>query len=516
MKNLNEFMPIFEIGRPKGSKNTPKEWPNDVKKIENDPEIKNATPSTEIDLKKVKPVGTYNVQPGKDADKNGTNGLWASDEPDKNWEEQLAKLDIDALDDNSYELSERFDDKHDFLVLGEAGWAKTSIIKAMAKKHGYRVLTVYLDKAVASDLGGIPVPAETDEGHMYMHYSVPGWALFMAQHPKDKFLLFFDEFNQAAPDVLNALMPIVLEHTVCSIKFDNMIVGAAGNLASENISLSDLNKPLRDRFKPIIHWEVHTPDAWKSTFEYLHNEFDKKIGKEIINKFEDMAMSDYWNSPRDITRVIFEFVEANSKRNVRKYSRIKSITHKLESIVWDGLPENVLNSRQYEKDMEELAIFISDYVRNGGVKEEEKIPQKEELSEEEQSLRSEDIVNMQLALERGFYDANDEGGDVYLCAPDNIVTCLFDPAKTGVTAEVLKKLIKKMKADGREPAYESVEAGKADAKKNGWSVPEYKDGNIYLDGELVEDFICPGHLTKQRKAATKSSPKKHAWKKYTD
>lgn len=500
MKELKSYLPVFEMARPKGSKNKPKEWPENAAQIEKDPEIKNATPADEVDVKKVEPVGPVNVTPGTDADKNGTKGVWDVDSPNPKWEEELAKLDIDALDDNAYELSERFDDKHDFLVLGEAGWAKTSVITAMAKKHGYHVLTVYLDKAVASDLGGIPVPAEDKKtGALYMNYSVPGWALYMAQHPNDKFLLFFDEMNQAAPDVLNALMPIVLNHVVCGIKFPNMIVGAAGNLASENASLSDLNKPLRDRFKPIIKWEVHTPETWKSAFEYLHQTFDSKIGKEIVDKFEEMQ--DYWNSPRDITRVIFEFVAANNGRETRKYSRVKSIVGKLEQIVWDDLDDSIANSRKYERDMEELANMISDLVRNGLKKKEEEPANNEDeepLSDEEIKAREIDVKNIIDALVRGYYtvSANEGVEGKYLCTVDNVVTCLFDPDSTGVTAEVLRKLIKKMKADGKTPKYNTVDEGREDAKSKGWDVPEYKDGAIYVNGEKVQGYRIPKHSVK--------------------
>ena len=36
----------------------------------------------------------------------------------------------------------------------------------------------------------------------------------MKNHPDKQFLLFFDEMNQAADDVMNALMPIVLRNVV--------------------------------------------------------------------------------------------------------------------------------------------------------------------------------------------------------------------------------------------------------------------------------------------------------------
>ena len=78
-----------------------------------------------------------------------------------------------------------------FFIMGEAGWGKTSIIKSMAKRFGRRVITIYLDKCEATDLGGIPVPREDKRGNAYVDSAMPAWAQYMLEHEDDQFLLFF-------------------------------------------------------------------------------------------------------------------------------------------------------------------------------------------------------------------------------------------------------------------------------------------------------------------------------------
>ena len=116
-------------------------------------------------------------------------------------------------------------EKAPFFIQGEAGWGKTSIITGLAKSLGKTVITVYLDKAEATDLGGIPVPAKSKRGADYVKHLLPEWAKLIYDNPKTNFLLFFDEMNQAAPDVMNALMPIVLKTEICGIKFKQSFVG---------------------------------------------------------------------------------------------------------------------------------------------------------------------------------------------------------------------------------------------------------------------------------------------------
>lgn len=462
MKNLEEFYKgyITEMGRTKGSKNKPKEWPENPKEIANDPEIKNAVSPKDVDLHKIDEVDTIE---------------WDVDEPAKGWEAELAKFEVNDLSDSAYAISSDLDDGTDFFVQGEAGWAKTSIIKELAKKYGYHVLTVYLDKAQATDLGGIPVPVKHKKtGKTMQDYAMPGWLIYMLENPNKKILLFFDEMNQAQPDVLNALMPIILEHVICGIKFPNMLVGAAGNLEDENDSLWDFSKPLASRLDE-IQWETHTDEAWRGTFNWLHAKYDKVLGKEFIDKVE--ALKDYWKSPRDIERYIIEPVYNNKSGNTTKsHDRASNILRKIKNKCID--PKTNKESRKFNKDIEELAEYISNVLKGNttsttdGKSSRSKSKGMDQVDENSRDC----ILN---ALQKGYYlFAKSDGGDNkrYLATLENIIggpddsNTLFNSEETGVTREVLNKLIREMEASGKSVKYKTNEEGLADAKKNKWEV----------------------------------------------
>ena len=241
---------------------------------------------------------------GKDAKKNGTKGSWGVDEP---YDDDYLKenpLPNDQLTDNQAIVMSCCDSRQPFFVQGRAGWAKTSIIKDIAKRRHFRIVTVYLDKCEATDLFGIPVPIKNDDGTVETVNAMPGWAAVIANNPDSDFLLFFDEMNQAAPDVQNALMPIVNpdQHEICGIKLDNYFVGAAGNLSEENSSLWDLNGPLGSRFE-VIDWSSGTEEDWNSAFRHLHNKYDKKGDlKEVIDELDKNR--DLFINPREIEQSI--------------------------------------------------------------------------------------------------------------------------------------------------------------------------------------------------------------------
>lgn len=265
----------------------------------------------------------------------------------------VVKIDRSQMSINEKRLYMKFKTHDDFFIVGKAGWGKTSIIRDMAKKFGYEIVLFSLDKAEATDLGGMPVPIKDDKtGKMKMEQLPPTFANKIIENPKQKFLLFFDEMNQAAPDVLNALMPIVLEHVIAGYECPNILVGAAGNYADENVALSELSKPLESRFKPLIDWQTGG-DVWESTFRFLHSKWDSKIGKDIVDAYERNC--ELFNNPRELEQKILD-------RSI--YTMIQDKDN-FDADEWlDQLSRTVKNdlSRTEEKQLKELAEFTHDAV----------------------------------------------------------------------------------------------------------------------------------------------------------
>ena len=120
------------------------------------------------------------VKKGKDADDNGTDGLWEIEvSTDDAVANPIKKDDPDMMEKNKKAIAKRLRVGKPFLLIGEAGWGKTSIIKSIAKRYGYSVMTVYLDKCQREDLGGIPAYGKTKDGVAYQELLMPSWALYI-------------------------------------------------------------------------------------------------------------------------------------------------------------------------------------------------------------------------------------------------------------------------------------------------------------------------------------------------
>ena len=133
--------------------------------------------------------------------------------------------------------------QEDVFINGEYSRQRENFIMNIAKQYGYKqFVSVFLDKAEVDDLGGIPVPSKDKTKTVT---ALPNWAKELENNKNDKQILFID-FDGVKPDVLNAAMPIVLNHEVCGQKFENMIVVGFGDVTK-------LDKPLQSRFKPIIN-----------------------------------------------------------------------------------------------------------------------------------------------------------------------------------------------------------------------------------------------------------------------
>ena len=387
---------------------------------------------------------------GKPAEKNGSDGLYGIDEPVT--DKAVVEIPKEQLNKNMKKLLMKFRTEEDFFIIGRAGWGKTSIIRDLADKFDRKVETVYLDKAVASDLGGIPVPGKTRKGHGKQEMLMPDWAATMNENPDIDYLLFFDEMNQAAPDVMNALMPIVLEHEVCRVPFDNFFVGAAGNFEDEN-DVNKLSGPLRSRFKPIITWQ---PD-WKAAFSNLHEKWDSILGKDFVNKFEENE--DLFDNPREVEHKIFKFTNKLKKSGMYSEFDADDYLDRLNDIVRENLQRNE------KAAVKKLAEYMYDYMND-------KLAAKAEKSSRSTRNKGMDMVSdvtknaIRKAMRQGYLEQR-EGKDQhtvrYGISRENIAAAIDSEE---CNAEMLQRIINKLEADGVKFKFE---------KDSQWKKLGYKD-----------------------------------------
>ena len=403
-----------------------------------------------FDEPRKKTINEANVNPerivGKDAKKNGTGGKFAIDEPTDN--DVVEPLSKDQLNKNMKRLLMKFKADEPFFIMGEAGWGKTSIIKSMAKRFGRTVITVYLDKCEATDLGGIPVPREDKRGNAYVDSAMPAWAQYMLEHDDKQFLLFFDEMNQADGAVMNALMPIVLETEVCGVKFDNFIVGAAGNFDHENDAVNELSGPLKSRFKPIIVWETGGDAEWKQAFDFMHKEWDSKLGEdgpEYINLLYENR--DLFQNPREVEHKILKWCSKMVDTDDKDLFDVEDYLDRLS-----GLAKEDLNRTQEDK-LKKLAEATYNLVNGRSLSPERKRSKGKEMMDE--TLKN----TIKKAMKNGFMDNGPGSSDKrkYGISKENAPLVFCDPEMTenACNREMFDRYINKLEADGLKFKYET-------------------------------------------------------------
>lgn len=403
-----------------------------------------------FDEPRKKTINEANVNPerivGKDAKKNGTGGKFAIDEPTDN--DVVEPLSKDQLNKNMKRLLMKFKADEPFFIMGEAGWGKTSIIKSMAKRFGRTVITVYLDKCEATDLGGIPVPREDKRGNAYVDSAMPAWAQYMLEHDDKQFLLFFDEMNQADGAVMNALMPIVLETEVCGVKFDNFIVGAAGNFDHENDAVNELSGPLKSRFKPIIVWETGGDAEWKQAFDFMHKEWDSKLGEdgpEYINLLYENR--DLFQNPREVEHKILKWCSKMIDTDDKDLFDVEDYLDRLS-----GLAKEDLNRTQEDK-LKKLAEATYNLVNGRSLSPERKRSKGKEMMDE--TLKN----TIKKAMRNGFMTNGPDSSDKrkYGISKENAPLVFCDPEMTenACNREMFDRYINKLEADGLKFKYET-------------------------------------------------------------
>ena len=403
-----------------------------------------------FDEPRKKTINEANVNPerivGKDVKKNGTGGKFAIDEPTDN--DAIEPLSKDQLNKNMKRLLMKFKADEPFFIMGEAGWGKTSIIKSMAKRFGRTVITVYLDKCEATDLGGIPVPREDKRGNAYVDSAMPAWAQYMLEHDDQQFLLFFDEMNQADGAVMNALMPIVLETEVCGVKFDNFIVGAAGNFDHENDAVNELSGPLKSRFKPIIIWETGGDAEWKQAFDFMHKEWDGKLGEDgpaYIDLLQENR--DLFQNPREVEHKILKWCSKMIDTDDKDLFDVEDYLDRLE-----GLTKEDLNRTQEDK-LKKLAEATYNLVNGLPLSPERKRSKGKEMMDE--TLKN----NIKKAMRNGFMTNGPDSSDKrkYGISRENAPLVFCDPEMTenACNREMFDRYINKLEADGIKFKYET-------------------------------------------------------------
>lgn len=111
------------------------------------------------------------------------------------------------------------------MIWGPPGTGKTSIVQSYADSIGASLRNFDAPSALASEMIGIP---EIKDG--VMRTAAPEWAQEIIDHPERRFVVFLDELPGATDQVKGALLTVIQDRRIGSLKFGNNVsFVAAGN-----------------------------------------------------------------------------------------------------------------------------------------------------------------------------------------------------------------------------------------------------------------------------------------------
>ena len=412
---------------------------------------------------------TYDKLNRKSATKNPSKGIFGVNEPTDDSVVDDEEFSQDTIDENNEALLDKFLAEEDFFILGRAGWGKTSMITSMAKRFGYDVITFYLDKCQATDLGGIPVAMKmkekSGEDGVKEKRALPPFAQIIRDNPDKKFLLFFDEMNQAAPDVMHALMPIILKKEICNQIFDNFFVGAAGNFESENAYVTELSGPLKSRFAPIIIWNTGDDESWATACKFLHKKWDKTVGKEIVDEICDHCK--LFENPRELDMKIIKWAYRMRMNNNPDKSAIRPsrVLKRLTILAKDELTRT--QNDELSKLADKIYAFINkkdgDNKRTGRSTEKNVEMMKPEIAEKLKEFIENGVTYFKL-------NPNDKEGSPFGVCKENFKKFIdYDV----INAEMLERFLKQMDVMGVKFKYNTKADWIADGHKNYLDIDDF-------------------------------------------
>jgi hypothetical protein len=141
------------------------------------------------------------------------------------------------------------------LLWGEPGIGKSATLRQLAAGLGTPMETVIASVHEPSDFAGLPIVGD-DPAVTGVPMAPPDWAVRLATAGEG--LLFFDELSSAPPAVQAALLRVVLERHVGSLRLPDAIrIVAAANPPASAADGWHLSPPLANRFIH-LHW-THDP-----------------------------------------------------------------------------------------------------------------------------------------------------------------------------------------------------------------------------------------------------------------
>lgn len=177
---------------------------------------------------------------------------------------------FDSLSDREKRYFKMMNAKSGVLYISAApGYAKSAMMRSIAKKMGYQYFDIRLSMVDETDVGLFPTIGDVEingEVQKSLSHVVPKWAYMANQKPT---LIHFEELNRSTLAVRNAALQMLLEREIGAFfKFnDNVLMCSSGNLGEEDgTDVEEFDQALNNR---LIHIEHQLPyPEWVENYAY--------------------------------------------------------------------------------------------------------------------------------------------------------------------------------------------------------------------------------------------------------
>lgn len=164
---------------------------------------------------------------------------------------------FDSLSDREKKYFKMMNAKSGVLYISSApGYAKSAIMRTIAKKMGMQYFDIRLSMVDETDVGLFPTIGEeviNGENQKMLSHVAPKWAYIANEKPT---LIHFEELNRSTLAVRNAALQMLLEREIGAFfKFnDNVMMCASGNLGEEDgTDVEEFDQALNNRLIHIEH-----------------------------------------------------------------------------------------------------------------------------------------------------------------------------------------------------------------------------------------------------------------------
>ena len=201
------------------------------------------------------------------------------------------------------------------LIIGESGIGKTSLVKHIAEKQSYYLVTIDANLLKEGEIGGLPI-VENKTTIYATHHKLVEIDKALKEDKDRQVILFIDELNRCDHSVAQELMNLILNREINGYKLsDRVKVIAAMNPSSRNdgfyssqYEVVDLDPAQEDRFvwiqldsdiKEWIKWGMssdgkineHIIEFLSSFPEYLHTPDSNETIKATPRSWERVSRS---------------------------------------------------------------------------------------------------------------------------------------------------------------------------------------------------------------------------------